>query len=96
MSELIIVVDNKRVWGIEQATGEVAWKQSVGGFFKGGKIESVLVEGNRLFICTELRLCCFNVQTGKEEWATDLEGIAENKSLVTRDHPAVNRLMSTE
>lgn len=92
MSEPLFVIDNKRVWCIDQATGEIAWNQSVGGLGKGGKIEAVLLDGGRLFVCTEFRLYCVDAQSGKQEWSIDLEGIAENKSLLTRGQPVVNRV----
>jgi len=95
MKEPLFVIDNKRIWCIDQDSGQVAWKQSVGGFLKGGKIESVMLDAGRLLVCTEFRICCLDARTGQEEWSTDLEGVADNKSLVTQRHPVVNRALST-
>jgi outer membrane protein assembly factor BamB len=96
MNEPLFVIDDKRIWCIDQDSGQVTWKQSVGGFFKGGKIQSVMLDGERLLVCMEFHICCFDARTGQELWSTELEGISDNKSLVTQSHPVVNRTPSMQ
>ena len=94
MSERLFIVDNKRVWCVDQQTGEIVWMESIGGMMKGGAIDAVMLEGNRLFVCAERRMHCLDADTGIEHWAIDLEGVADNKVLQTRGHPIVNRTIN--
>lgn len=94
MNERLFIVDNKRVWCVDQQTGEIVWMEAIGGMMKGGAIEAVMLEGNRLFVCAERQMHCLDADTGIEHWAIDLEGMASNKSMVTRSHPIVNRTIS--
>ena len=91
MTDPLLVIDDKRVWCIDQATGEVVWMKSVGGLTKGGKIEAALLNGGRVIVCTEFQLYCFEAQTGTEQWSRELEGMAANKAMMTLGQPLINR-----
>lgn len=94
MSERLFIVDNKRVWCVDQQSGEIIWMEPIGGMMKGGAIDAMMLEGNRLFVCAERRMHCLDADTGIEHWAIDLEGIADNKSILTHSHPIVNRTIN--
>ena len=95
MNERLFIVDSKRVWCVDQQSGETVWMESIGGMMKGGAIDAALLQGNRLFVCAERRMHCLDAETGIEHWAIDLEGMASNKSILTHNHPIVNRINAT-